>query len=41
MKDLKRRFARILNLMTRQRRDVGFRDGMLELTIQLTHLTQD
>lgn len=35
MKDLKRRFARIRNLMTRQRHDVWFRDEMLELAIQL------
>ena len=41
MEDLKRRFARIRNLMTRQRHDVRFRDEMLELAIQLTHLTQD
>jgi hypothetical protein len=34
MKDLKRRFARIRNLMTRQRHDVRFRDEMLELAIQ-------
>jgi hypothetical protein len=42
MKELKWRFARIHNLMTRQRHhDVRFRDEMLELSIQLTHLTQD
>ena len=29
MKDLKRRVARIRNLMTRQRHDVRFRDEML------------
>ena len=39
-KDRKRRFARIHNLTTRQRHDVRFRDEMLELAIQLTHLTQ-
>ena len=41
MKDLKWRFDRIHNLMTRQRQDVRFRDEMLELAIQRTHLTQD
>jgi hypothetical protein len=35
MKDLKRRFVRIRNPMTRQRHDVRFRDEMLELAIQL------
>jgi hypothetical protein len=35
MKNLKRRFARIHNLMTRQPHDVRFRDEMLELAIQL------
>jgi hypothetical protein len=39
-KDRKRRFARIHNQTTRQRHDVRFRDEMLELAIQLTHLTQ-
>ena len=39
-KDRKRRFARIHNLTTRQCHDVRFRDEMLELAIQLTHLTQ-
>ena len=33
MKDLQRRLARIHKLMTRQRRDVRFRDEMLELAI--------
>jgi len=41
MKDVKRRLARIRNLMTRQRHEVRFRDEMLEPAIQLTHLTQD
>jgi hypothetical protein len=35
MKDIKRGFARIHNLMTRQRHDVRFRDEPLELAIQL------